>query len=312
MQSGGKRLRYWIIFAAMLLGTAPSWADELKGRVVETDSDLVYIRLDDDRMPKVGDPLVMGSVVSGVGLVPIKGRWRVSSLGQGMVEAEPAGETAIPQNGFLVSILTPEPQYAAFNADQAARAFNRGEKSYFGKSGVPRDFTRAFEAFRQAADLGSAEAQFFVGYMLAQGEGAAKSPTEAVQWYRRAAHQGHVKAQYNLADAYLYAKGAPTNYLEALQWFGKAAELGLSQAYLTMGNMHFNGQGIPVNFTEAIHCYRKAAELGDAKALYLLASKYETGRGVSKDRAEALRLYKLSAQKGNEEARSALTRLGQR
>ena len=64
-------------------------------------------------------------------------------------------------------------------------------------------FEQAFALFRQAADAGSAEAQYQLGNLYLQGRGTQKSADKAQYWFEQAAQQSHPGAQYGLAQALL-------------------------------------------------------------------------------------------------------------
>lgn len=61
------------------------------------------------------------------------------------------------------------------------------------------DFGLAFELYQQAAQQGSAEAQYQLAQLYLQGRGTAKNDGAAIDWLERAAEQKHPGAQYALA-----------------------------------------------------------------------------------------------------------------
>lgn len=60
----------------------------------------------------------------------------------------------------------------------------------------------AAKCYRQAATLGSADAQNLLGECYEIGLGVTRNEAEAVQWYTKAAVQRHGKAMCSLADYY--------------------------------------------------------------------------------------------------------------
>ncbi len=52
-----------------------------------------------------------------------------------------------------------------------------------GLGGVSRDLKKAFELYLQAAQLGDADAQFFVGHFYANGLGTVKDSVQALMWF---------------------------------------------------------------------------------------------------------------------------------
>ena len=90
-----------------------------------------------------------------------------------------------------------------------------------------------FDAARQSAEQGDANAQFNLGLMYRFGNGVPKDDVEAVKWfrkaaesYRKAAEQGDSKAQFNLGAIYANGEGLPEDYVEAYAWWSVAATNG--------------------------------------------------------------------------------------
>ncbi|MFB3133677.1 MAG: TonB family protein, partial [Rhodothermales bacterium] len=63
-----------------------------------------------------------------------------------------------------------------------------------------QNYGNAFALFQQAAEQGSAEAQFRLGTMYLEGRGVAPDTTEAETWLRRADQQGYADAEQALAQ----------------------------------------------------------------------------------------------------------------
>ena len=95
----------------------------------------------------------------------------------------------------------------------------QGEALYFGESGQPQDYERAFALLLKAAETGNANAQNTVGTMLRDAKGTKSNWQEAEAWFRKAAGQDHAKAQSNLG---LLLAGQPKEEraakIEALKW----------------------------------------------------------------------------------------------
>jgi len=108
---------------------------------------------------------------------------------------------------------TPEEQYKLGNA-------------YYRGDGVTKDYAKAVEWFRKAADQGMPESQYMMGLIYDRGEGLPQDFVEAVAWYRKAGEQGYVAAQFELGNKYAAGEGVPQNYTEAYVWFSLAAAAG--------------------------------------------------------------------------------------
>lgn len=95
-----------------------------------------------------------------------------------------------------------------------------GQKAY-----AVGDHERALSRFREAAQAGNADAQFYTGLMYADGEGAARSYAEAAKWYEMAAAQNQPDAVYALAKLYVIGGGVPADSGRALELYQRAEEL---------------------------------------------------------------------------------------
>ena len=95
----------------------------------------------------------------------------------------------------------------------AAADFRAGVEAY--ESG---DYATAYKEWLPLAELGHADAQFFLGNMYADGEGMPEDDAAAVKWYRNAAEQGYARAQFNLGVMYADGEGVPEDDATAVKW----------------------------------------------------------------------------------------------
>ena len=106
------------------------------------------------------------------------------------------------------------------------------------------NYVEAVECFRDAAERGYAEAQFYLGYCYENGEGVARDYEKAAKWYRDAADQGQDDAQVALGNCYKKGRGVRGDYAEAARWFRRAAERGNAVGQNNLGNCYKNGEGV--------------------------------------------------------------------
>ena len=182
---------------------------------------------------------------------------------------------------------------AALIADNAGDTLNEGYDAY-----ERGDYSAAFRAWRPLAEVGSAEAQYNLGYMYDYGEGVPVDDVQAAHWYRRAAEQGHVTAQFNLGVMYTYGEGVAQDAGEAAYWYREAAEQDHTGAQYELAYMYDEGIGIPLDDAQAVTWYRRAAEQGNPSAQLNLGYMYDAGEGVPVDYAEALYWYTRAADQG--------------
>jgi len=97
-----------------------------------------------------------------------------------------------------------------------------------------RDYQSAAHFFDQAAELGDANAQYAIGFMLYQHTNRniftlrrqSKNDGAAFIWWHKAAQQGNPNAQYMLGICYQYAYTTAYDGAEARKWFERAASKG--------------------------------------------------------------------------------------
>ena len=101
---------------------------------------------------------------------------------------------------------------------------------YANGNGVPQNATEAVKWYHLAAEQGSGEAQYNLGYHYGAGEGVKQDHTEATKWYRLAAKQGFPEAQHNLGNKYINGEGIPQNRIRAYVWWSVAAAQGFTDS----------------------------------------------------------------------------------
>ena len=130
---------------------------------------------------------------------------------------------------------------------------------------------------------------------------AAKSGNKAaLQQLTTLATGGDALAQYNLGLMYANGEGAPMDWAKAAEWYQKAAERGDAVAQNDLGVMYDKGEGVPQDRAQAAQWYRRAAEQGDRLAQRNLGAMYYKGEGVPKDLVKAYMWWNLVAAKGED------------
>jgi tetratricopeptide (TPR) repeat protein len=233
---------------------------------------------------------------------------------QAVSTAAPSSNPSSPTAPVAESPLpTPSPPVVAPKEEAwpgEVLEFETGVRFYTG-NGQAKNFSKAVEWFRKAAEKNDARAQFFLGLCCQNGEGVPKNYAEAVKWYRRAAEQNFDVAQYNLAVCYNNGQGVRKNYVEAAKWYRRAAEQNYDVAQFALGSCYETGEGVPKNYAEAVKWYRRAAEQNHSFAQLRLALCYCYGWGVPKDYVECYKwILIVGAQ--DESARKATTTLENR
>lgn len=150
--------------------------------------------------------------------------------------------------------------------------------------------------WRQAAEKGSAEAQWLFGRCLNEGTGVEKDMPAAMRWYRKSAEQGFALARNSLGYAYEHGEGVEADGKEAAKWYRLAADQNEAIAQHNLGRLYTNGKGVE----EAVKWFRRAAEQTLRDAQFDLGWMYEFGLGVDRSPKEAVRWYQLASDQGEE------------
>lgn len=159
------------------------------------------------------------------------------------------------------------------------------------------------EAFVKAADAGSAEAQFAVGYLYSKGIGTEASEAKAEEYYLKAVEQGLAAARNNLAILRLSSGKDPQAAVAELEALAKdgfsAAECGMGQILI---------DGLPAAKIErdpkkAREWFEKSAAGGDPDAAFALAKLYLGAvAGIPADQAKSASFLQKAAAGGHIEA----------
>lgn len=201
----------------------------------------------------------------------------------------------------------------ALKACKAAAASPNAPRRIWMELGRAYEFNRqiaeAADAYRKAAEAGSASAMTGLGVLLIKGEGLKKNIAEGRMLIEKAASAGDVDAMGNLAALYGAGIGGKVDFVMARKWYARAVKANSSEAMYQLGLMTQDGDGGPKDDVAAKALFEKAAALDHADALERLGAYAEAGRAGEKDAKAAIGYYKRAAALGNEDAAKALQRL---
>ena len=178
---------------------------------------------------------------------------------------------------------------------------------YYNGEGCKKDYKQAVYWFQKAADQKISKAYNMLGICYGiGGYGISKDITKAFECYKQSAEMGYGWGQYNLANRYYYGEGCEKNYEQAVAWFQKAADQNIPDAQNKLGICYDNGYGVPKNAAKAVEYFKKAAEQGLDWGQYYLADKYYMGTGCEKDSVKAAFWFEKAASQGLVDAQSVL------
>ena len=127
------------------------------------------------------------------------------------------------------------------------------------KKGKPaRDW---LDQYRQAAELGHAEAQAKLGrfYRLGIRKVLIKDSEESLKWYRLAAEQNNSAGLEGLAFAYFYGKGVDQDIAKSVALYEQAADLGSARAHFSLGAMYSRGRNVERDLDTGMLWFHKLA-----------------------------------------------------
>lgn len=177
--------------------------------------------------------------------------------------------------------------------------------------GVEVDYAEATRLYHLAADGGSANAYYGLGYLYWfstywDGNELIGDDAEAVRWFHMASDEGVTAADYYLGAAYQYGYGVEIDYPRGAAHFETAAADGDPHSMRELGFKYRDGMGVPVDLARAEAYFRDAAELGEAISMYTLGylRSYPDSGKVDHDQGSAWFLRAFDA--GHEDAGYAL------
>ena len=151
--------------------------------------------------------------------------------------ADKGSTSAMVELGVLLgtgSGGTKDPAEARKLFERAAEAGNpRGVTNLAalsGSGGAPSDPGKARALLTKAAEANSAEAQYQLGVMNADGVGGPKDDVAARAWFEKAAAQNHPGALERMGDFAESGRGGPKDTAAAKAYYEKAAALGNDSA----------------------------------------------------------------------------------
>jgi hypothetical protein len=137
-------------------------------------------------------------------------------------------------------------------------------RCYFAGHGVEKNVDLGLHLAKESAAAGSCYGHFVLGIAHSQG-GTQQDCVQAVAHWRMAASQGLASAQYSLGFMYMNGQGLLQDYAEAFKLFQLSASQEYSPAQFSLGHMFENGLGVPVDLLKAVKCYQSVCLHSDGE-----------------------------------------------
>ena len=131
---------------------------------------------------------------------------------------------------------------------------------------------------------------------IRDGKGASADKRRAMKYLRFAAEYGSIDAMYQMGWHYGTGTFIGKNIVKAIDWYRKAADKGDVWAQVALGKMYLDGErGVNKDYIQAVRLFRKAARKSDELAFYNLGLCYDLGKGVRQSDRLACKFYSKAA-----------------
>ena len=182
--------------------------------------------------------------------------------------------------------------------------WNKIADCHFYGYGVPENQDEAIQYYQKAWEYGIADAGTDIGWIYAFGDTANHNELTAAKWFQRAADKGSSQGMYFMG--YFYSEGyggLPVSEKMAAKYLRQAAASNNFSAirYLLCKKCY----GDNTEFVSLRQKLFEMAESGDDRAqkalgfAYLFGGDWESAFGLEKNPTESQRWFELSAQQGN-------------
>ncbi len=196
-------------------------------------------------------------------------------------------------------------------------AYNALGCAYYWGQGVKRNYKKALECFKRAADKKDILAIRNLAIFYSNDDIMEHNIAESQQYYEKAFHlaQEQVndkRAQWILGFCFRLGKGTKKDENLAFEWFKKSAEQGYVPAQSDLGICYEFELGVKKDLSEAVRWYAEAAKRGYAQAQVHLGLCYENSDGVEENSQLAVELYHKASERGNARGQLLLARCYER
>ncbi|HNV68304.1 MAG TPA: tetratricopeptide repeat protein, partial [Candidatus Ozemobacteraceae bacterium] len=158
--------------------------------------------------------------------------------------------------------------------------------------GLPRDFERAAELYRQSRDLGHPNAARELQELYDAGQADAQEDSglaQTLDGLKQKAESGDAASQLKMAIKLAKGEGTAIDMPAAITWIRKAAAQNYPRAMTSLGQLHLGGQeGVKEDPTEGVRLLKQAAEAGDAEAVVTLMKWHQSKKPGADGDIEAL------------------------
>jgi TPR repeat protein len=165
---------------------------------------------------------------------------------------------------------------------------------YYGKYGVPVDFSKSLGYEEAAGNLGDNESEWMAGKMYLDGIGTRQDTNKAIAMFTKLADKNDAKALNSLGAIHANGEGVPVDKHKAVSYWERAAALHNCTAMRNLSGAYHNGWGVQVDEGKATEYARDAANCGnppDGFDVWSLGTRYRDGVGIARNCTTAQQLF---------------------
>jgi TPR repeat protein len=212
-------------------------------------------------------------------MIKINSKWRLTSIVFFLLIGFGCAPTVITKHESPMTLK------------ESADALTIKGKKYAGTEYYWQNPFEAFHLFKEAAQLGNAEAQAMTGRAYYFGYGTKKDLEKAAEWYTRAAEAGNPKGQSSLGYLFRMGLGVKQNDEAAYFWTQKAADQKNPVGMNNMGAFFQRGLIVKRDNATAVEWYTRSSQSGYPLAKANLGIMFQKGLGSKKNLGKAFKLY---------------------
>ena len=162
---------------------------------------------------------------------------------------------------IIVFIMGSVCAFSEGNAD-ADNAIEEGIGYWFGSGPNGYDMQKAQEAFKKAADLGDADAWYWLG-VLEECEVEKDHYKTAFEYYQKAADLDSGLGLFGVGRSYGNGYMGRSDLDKCMEYYQKAVDAGCDIGYIGLGNLSRNGDIVEKDGKKALEYFEKAASSDD-------------------------------------------------
>jgi TPR repeat protein len=187
---------------------------------------------------------------------------------------------------------------------------NLAQRYYVDDEQGKKDYLKAFEINSTLANKKHPGALNNLASQYEYGLGTASDASRAFELFRESAELGNPVAMANAGRMLALGKGVPRDLAAAVMWLNKAIDAGLPWAAMWLGNMYLmppdDSASDPIL---AAQTFRKGALRNYGPAQFALAHLYEDGHGLPRDLPMSYLYYGLANANGERRGAAKLSDL---